>query len=123
MYAAIYRSWHTASSHLFVLSFLQRACAVAKVTHDAIPQELKIKEVFVTKGLARKHMTIMGRGRTGFGYIREAHVTVSVEKIDFPKFIAEAKTVGQKRLWTNRYAEVQRLKNELPVVSSVTASV
>ncbi len=66
-------------------------------------------------------MTIMGRGRTGFGYTRKSHVIVKVDTIDFPKMIAEAKTNGLKKKWANRWAEVQKLKNQVPVVPLVPA--
>ena len=77
----------------------QRATAVARIFHEAIPEELLIKEVFVTKGVASKRMRIMGRGRAGVGYVRRTHVTVKVEIINFANMIEKAKTHSQKAKW------------------------
>jgi Ribosomal protein L22p/L17e len=81
------------------LLYLQRATAVAKIFHEAIPEELFVKEVMVTKGNAQKRMRIMGRGRTGVGYTRKAHITIKVEVINFAHMIAKAKTHSQKAKW------------------------
>lgn len=64
----------------------------------------------MTKGEARKRMTIMGKGRAGMGYTRESHVVVKVDKLDFEKLIAEAKTAGEKTKWSSRYELVKKLK-------------
>jgi hypothetical protein len=56
-------------------------------------------------------MRIMGRGRTGVGYLRRSHVTVKVEKIDFAEKIANAKTFSQKRKWTGIQALVEQKKS------------
>ena len=53
----------------------------------------------MTKGIAQKRMRIMGRGRTGVGYMRKAHVTIKVEVIDFARMIEKAKTKSQKAKW------------------------
>lgn len=90
---------------------MQRASSIAKINFGAIPEELMVKEVMVTKGLQRKRMTIMGRGRTGFGYTRYAHVTVKVQKIDFTKKIQESKKASQAATWTKRLNLVNSLKS------------
>ena len=79
--------------------FWQRATAVAKIFHEAIPEELIVKEIFVTKGIAQRRMRIMGRGRTGIGYMRKTHVTIKVEVINFATMIEKAKTKSQKAKW------------------------
>eukprot|EP01038_Epipyxis_sp_PR26KG_P011118 gene11118-14922_t len=94
-----------------ITKMLKRACAMAKLNLNAIPEELRVKEVMVTKGLQVKKMTIMGRGRTGFGYKRSSHVTVGVEKIDFHQMIAKAQDVFQKSKWQKRLALVEKLKS------------
>lgn len=53
----------------------------------------------MTKGIAQKRMRIMGRGRTGIGYMRKSHVTVKLEVINFASMIAKAKTSTQKAKW------------------------
>jgi hypothetical protein len=73
---------------------------------------LKIKEVMITKGHAQKKLRIMGRGRAGFGYKRQSHITIRVEKIDFEKCIADAKSYTQKQLWIKRWETVKALKAE-----------
>lgn len=82
-----------------LLKLIQRASAVARIFHESIPEELLVKEVFVTKGVAMKRMRIMGRGRTGVGYMRKTHVTVKLEVINFANMIAKAKTSSQKAKW------------------------
>jgi hypothetical protein len=64
----------------------------------------------------------MGRGRTGVGYKRASHLTLKVDKLDFEKLIAEAKTLGEKKRWINRQIEVKKLKNP-EAVSSTSISV
>ena len=53
----------------------------------------------VTKGNSQKKMRIMGRGRTGVGYVRKAHITIKVEVINFANMIAKAETHSQKAKW------------------------
>lgn len=81
-----------------------------KVRHDLNPEELIVKEIAVTKGRQQKQMTIMGRGRTGFGYRRWSHVWIKVEKIDFAKRIADAKTFSQQQNWRKMQALVSRMR-------------
>jgi hypothetical protein len=83
---------------------------MANTRHGAIPEELHVKEIMVTKGMQQKRMRIMGRGRTGVGYKRWCHVTLKVEVINFDERILKAKTAGQKNLWLERKLLVQRLK-------------
>ena len=78
--------------------------------HDAIPEELVVHEVMVTKGLATKKMRIMGRGRTGFGYRRYSHVTVKLEKIDFDQKIKSERAQKQKKKWKLIQEKVETLK-------------
>ena len=91
--------------------FSKRATILAKLRHDALPEELTVKEIMVTKGKSEKRIRIMGRGRTGFGYQRWAHVRLKLELIDFQNMIEQAKTENQKGVWKRRYEQVQRLKS------------
>jgi ribosomal protein L22 len=93
---------------------LDRGAKMAKLHHQAIPEELFVKEIFVTKGFAQKKMRIMGRGRTGFGYNRKAHVNVMLEKINFEKMIEESKTYSQKKKWIARHELVKKIRAEVP---------
>ncbi len=90
--------------------FCQRACALSRIHHDTIPEEMFVKEVLVTKGRVKKNLTMMGKGRAGVGYTRWAHVTVKVDKVDFEKMIADAKTPEDQKKWTARWAGVKQLK-------------
>ncbi|CAE7805106.1 unnamed protein product, partial [Symbiodinium microadriaticum] len=87
-----------------------RAATLANIRHGAIPEELYVKEIMVTKGMQHKRMRIMGRGRTGFGYKRWSHVTLKVEVINFDERILKAESKGQKDLWLQRKLLVQQLK-------------
>ena len=78
--------------------------------HDAIPEEMVVHEVMVTKGMATKKMRIMGRGRTGFGYRRYSHVTVKLEKIDFDQKIKSERAQNQKKKWKLIQEKVETLK-------------
>lgn len=91
---------------------MQRASSLAKLYYDAIPEELIVKEVIVTKGIQQKKMHIMGRGRTGFGYTRKSHVTVKVQKIDFDAIISNSKTPVLQSIWRKRSEMVAKLKEE-----------
>jgi len=48
---------------------LKRGADSANMYHSAIPEELFVKEIYVNKGASRRKMRIMGRGRTGIGYV------------------------------------------------------
>jgi len=85
-----------------VSKIVLRAVSIAKQTHQVIPEELMVKEIFVTKGFAQKRQRIMGRGRTGVGYRRATHVTVKVEKINFEAMMESAKSVNQRQKWESR---------------------
>lgn len=88
---------------------LSNAYNMARVKYDAIPEELMVKEVFVTKGIHRKKMRIMGRGRTGFGYQRSSHVFIKLTKVDFADKIKKGNSKDKKE-WKRRYNIVKRLK-------------
>jgi len=93
-----------------VAKIVQRAVSIASQTHQAIPEELIVKEIFVTKGLAQKRQRIMGRGRTGLGYRRTSHVTVKVEKIDFNQVKDDAKSASSRAKWEGRQLLVQDIR-------------
>jgi large subunit ribosomal protein L22 len=102
-----------------ISKILRRAAAVAKINHDAIPEELWVKEVLVTKGIAQKRLRIMGRGRTGFGYRRRSNVVIKVAKINFDKEIALAHNFSQKKKWIKRkeFSQEMRKKREGTLVA------
>lgn len=87
---------------------------MAKIFHEAVPEELWIKEVVIRKGSSMKRMRIMGKGRTGFGYKRKANLVIKVEKIDFEQRIKQAVTFSQRKKWMERQKFVQevRMKRE-----------
>jgi len=85
-----------------VMKVVQRAVSIANLTHQTIPEELMVKEIFITKGFAQKRSRIMGRGRTGIGYRRSSHLTVRVEKIDFKDAVDSAISANQKNKWEER---------------------
>lgn len=97
-----------------VAKILNRATAIARTFHNLLPEELIVKEVLVTKGIALKRMRIMGRGRTGFGYKRSAHVLIKVQPVDFPKLIKAARNVHERALWRKRFELATKLKSEIP---------
>jgi len=103
-----------------VAAVLQRAQKIANIYHDAIPEELIVKEIFTNKGFMQKKMRIMGRGRTGIGYHRKTHLRVKLEKINFDKIIAEQNTKGQKNLWAKRQEMVKEKKRGNAASSEVT---
>ena len=83
---------------------------MAKINHDAIPEQLRVKEIYVTKGMARKKIRFQGRGRHGLGLIKKTHVTLKVEIIDFAKMIADAPTESQRNKWRKREQLVHSLR-------------
>lgn len=88
--------------------------AIAKLNYDAIPEELRVKEISVSKGASYKKIRIMGRGRCGIGRIRSTHVTIKVDKVDFQDCINNAVTARQKNLWLERKSIVDKLRNTAP---------
>ncbi len=96
------------------LCSFQRAVAIAKLNYDAIPEELRVKEIIVNKGASYKKIRIMGRGRTGIGKIRSTHVTIKVDKVDFNKCITDARTPRQKELWKTRQQLVEKIRASPP---------
>lgn len=93
-----------------VANIVTRASAIARTFHNLVKEELIVKECIVTKGRAVKRMRIMGRGRTGFGYKRSAHVLVKVEQIDFPSKIKSCKDVHERAIWRKRQALAEKAK-------------
>jgi large subunit ribosomal protein L22 len=91
---------------------LRRACSMAKIYFNAIPEELMVKEVMINKGIAMKKIRIMGRGRTGVGYTRKSHITIKVQKIDFEAMISKSKTPGLSLTWKKRGEMVDKIKEE-----------
>lgn len=88
---------------------LQRASTLLKNSHDLIPEQLMVSEVLVTKGKSYKQMSIMGRGRTGFGYRRYAHIWLRLEQINFQQKIESAESPTAKAKW----AKMEKLINSL----------
>ena len=95
-----------------VSKIVQRAISISSQFHQAIPEELIVKEIFVTKGVQQKRSRIMGRGRTGYGYKRSTNVTVKVEKIDFEALMAKSKTMNQRNTWAKRRDMVLDIKSK-----------
>ncbi len=93
-----------------VAKILKRGADIAKIYHSVLPEELFVKEIMVTKGLAQKRMRIMGRGRTGFGMRRSSHVSTKLEIIDFDVRIANAKTPSERKEWAKRRELVKVLR-------------
>lgn len=84
-----------------VAKLVNRACALARVSHDALPEEMYVKDVWVTKGKSQKRMRIMGRGRTGVGYKRWSHVFVKLASVDFEDMAKNVKP-SERKLWARR---------------------
>lgn len=83
-----------------------------------------MEEVIVTKGLAQKRMTIMGRGHTGFGYTRSSHVNIRLKKVDFEAMAAQAKSPWEAAQWRKwkRIADNQRQAQEAQQTGVVSAA-
>lgn len=64
----------------------------------------------MTKGMTRKKVRIMGRGRSGVGKIRSSHVTIKVDKVNFQEKIQHARSIYERDVWTKRQALVNKLK-------------
>jgi hypothetical protein len=78
--------------------------SLASLRHDALPEELLVKEIVVSKGMSRKMLTIMGKGRAGFGYKRWSHVKLVVQKINFDEQVLQAESISQRKKWQQRQA-------------------
>lgn len=96
---------------MYNLSTKQRAVALAKINNNAIPEELAVKEIMVTKGASYRKLRVMGRGHTGIGRIRSTHVTIKVDKVDFARRIAQAKDRREKALWQTRKSIAERARS------------
>lgn len=103
-------------------AMLKRGCALAKLNHGFIPEELIVREVLVTKGLARKQMTMMGRGRTGYGYNRCSHITLKLDHVNFDAMMEGAKTPGEAAAWANRKLLVAELKSKQSTAAATAAA-
>lgn len=64
----------------------------------------------MTKGMTRKKVRIMGRGRSGVGKIRSSHVTIKVDKVNFQEKIEQARSIYERDVWMKRKAQVDKLK-------------
>lgn len=101
-----------------VKKIVERAVALARIYHGAIPEELYIKEVMVTKGSQQKRMRIMGRGRTGVGYKRQSHVCVKVAFVNFEDRIKKG-FADQRKLWMVRYKKMTAAKNKMKNLNQI----
>jgi ribosomal protein L22 len=91
---------------------IQRATAIAGIQYGAIPEELYVKEIMVSKGFSYKKMRIMGRGRAGITRKRKTHVVVKVDKCDFSQMIEKAKTPQEKMAWKKRENVAKKMREE-----------
>jgi hypothetical protein len=64
------------------------------------------------KGTSYKKLRIMGKGRTGVGYVRRTHVWMKVGVVDFEKEIATAKTFHEKNKWIGRKQIAENVRSE-----------
>lgn len=88
--------------------------------YNTIPEDLIVHEIFVTKGMSKKHMTIMAKGRVGIGYQRWAHVVVKIKKIDFDNRIETAKTLNQKQQWAKKKEYAEKMRTSRPTYLAST---
>ena len=100
-----------------VARIVKRAVALADKFHGAIPEELYVKEIMVTKGFQQKRMRIMGKGRTGVGYRRQSHVALKVSKVDFEDKIKNGRP-NERKMWSRRYQEVLKAKEASKIKSA-----
>jgi hypothetical protein len=83
---------------------------MARDRYGAVPDELLVKEVMITKGFIRRGVRIMGRGRAGRSAQRTAHVRMKIEVADFDKLIADATTKRQKERLMERRELIATMK-------------
>lgn len=89
--------------------------------YNAIPEELIVKEVMVTKGMIRRGVRIMGRGRAGMAAKRTTHVRMKLEVADFDKLIAKAKNSSSKMRLMDKRDLVAQVKGSGAEVIDVVA--
>ena len=92
-----------------VSKVVKRACALAGVYHKAIPEELHVHEVMITKGKQQKRARIMGRGRTGMGYKRASHVNVKLAIVNFEARIKHG-PIWDRKKWMKRYEVAKKAR-------------
>jgi hypothetical protein len=97
-----------------VAQVLERAIAVAALKYEAIPEQLHVKEINVTKGKTHRKVRIMGRGRAGVGTMRWSHLYLSVEVINFDEKISKCLSPQERALWVQRKTLVDSLKANPP---------
>lgn len=81
---------------------MNRAVSLANIRHGALPEELLVKEIVVSKGVSKKVPTFMAKGRVGMGYKRWSHIKLKIQKINFDEQILKAETISQKNKWAKR---------------------
>lgn len=81
-----------------------------------------MKEVVTNKGSSYKKLRIMGKGRTGVGYIRRTHVWIKVGVVDFEHEIARAKSFQEKSKWMARKQLADKLRNETGSMTLTTSA-
>ncbi|KAG5190738.1 hypothetical protein JKP88DRAFT_266799 [Tribonema minus] len=80
------------------LQLLSDACREAREKFGFIPDQLELDQIYVGKGEQQKRQRIMGKGRTGLGYRRWAHLTVHLREIDFDGKISSSRAFKRNRL-------------------------
>lgn len=72
-----------------------------------IPEQLKVAEIYVTKGHMEKRLRIMGRGRVGIGRVKWSHINLTLREIDFDELIRTAPTKTRMRKLEARKEQVR----------------
>eukprot|EP00937_MAST-01D_sp_MAST-1D-sp2_P002051 g2051.t1 len=79
---------------------LQNACNLADInctTHSVEPEDLRVAQAYVTKGVTLKKISMHSKGRSGIKRRRWSHVTFEVEEIDWHVRLDEAQELGGMR--------------------------
>mmetsp|Transcript_4641 Transcript_4641/g.6995 ORF Transcript_4641/g.6995 Transcript_4641/m.6995 type:complete len:227 (-) Transcript_4641:660-1340(-) len=91
-----------------VAKTIEKAAYKAGLQHNLVPQELEVERAFVTPAPFEKRLDIKAKGQSGIIRLRSGHIVIWVAKINFDKYIQEAKTIKHKLKWQKRREDANK---------------
>jgi hypothetical protein len=83
-----------------------------KSRYNTIPEELYVKEIFVTKGMQFKKLRYHGRGRASIARKKRSHVTIKVTTVNWPEMIKKQKDRWAVRKWVGWHRMTLKRRRE-----------
>ena len=98
---------------------LNNACNLADIAcewREITPEDLRVKQAYVTKSFTLKKIAYHSKGRNGIKHRRWSHITVEVEEIDWDARLDEALSIEANN--NRRRRKVAKAQRELEAANT-----